>query len=136
MTDFAWRCCDGRPDIPKKRFVARCEHCDLFSQMELAITFPQGGTIECVGCMHLIQAFDVDIGSPGITMQWRGRPASFKRQQIFNLLGAWYLGRIDSLQMIRGLVRPAANIWFADQTGEGMVCVCPEILDSIEAASL
>ena len=135
MTDFAWRCCDGRPDTPKKRFVSRCEHCGLFSQMELANTFPQGGTVECVGCMHLVAAFDVDIGSPGVTIQWRGRSWSFKRQQIFNLLGAWYIGRINALQMLSGLFRPATNIWFADQIGGGMVCVCPEILESIKPGS-
>ena len=135
MTDFVWRRCDGRPDTPKKRFVSRCENCGLFSQMELAITFPQGGTVECVGCMHLVQAFDVDFGSPGVKIQWSGRPTGFKRRQIFNLLGAWYLGRINALQMFRGLVRPATNIWFVDQVGDGMVCVCPEILEGVEVGS-
>ena len=135
MNDSFWRPCNGRPDTPKKRFVARCDHCNLFSQMELSINFPQGGTVECVGCMHLIPAFDVDVGSPGVAIQWRGRTARFKRQQIFNLLGAWYLGRLNGLQVLNGLFRPATNIWFADQVGSGMVCVCPEILEGIEAGS-
>jgi hypothetical protein len=135
MTDFVWHCCDNRPDTPKKRYVARCDNCGLFSQMELAITFPQGGTVECIGCMHLIPAFDVDIGSPGAAIQWRGRPASFKREQLFNLLCVLYTGRINAMQCARGILRPATNIWFADQVAGGMLCVCPEILKSVEAGS-
>lgn len=73
MNENFWRPCDGRPETPKTRYVSHCEHCGLFSQMWLPVTFPQGGTVECIGCAHLIQAFDLDVGSPGLKIQWKSR---------------------------------------------------------------
>lgn len=134
MNENFWRPCDGRPETPKTRYVSQCEHCGLFSLMWLPVTFPQGGTVECIGCSHLIQAFDLDCGSPGLLILWRSRPASFKRKQFANLLRVWVAGRITTMDVVRGLWRPETNIWFPDQVGDWMVCVCPEVLTEIAGA--
>jgi hypothetical protein len=110
---------------------ARCEHCGLFSLMWLPDTFPQGGTVECIGCAHLIQAYDLDVGSPGLEIQWKSRSLGFKLQQFRNLLRVWIAARITTLDVLRGLWSPATTIWFFDKIGDGIVCVCPEVLTEI-----
>jgi hypothetical protein len=119
------------PQTYQKPFVYGCLHCGHFAELLMSEDVPQGSFFTCSACLAGVQVYDLDIGSPGLTIQWRARPASFKRQQFNNLLRVWWQGRITTLQLVQGFVSPATAIWFADHTARGMVCVCPEILARI-----
>ena len=121
------------PQTYKKPFVYSCVQCGHFAELLLPDNVPQGDSFTCSTCLAGVQLFDLNIGSPGLGIQWRARPASFKRAQYKNLLRVWWQGRITTLQAIRGFSFPATEIWFADHTARGMVCVCPEILERIKA---
>ena len=117
----------------KKPFVYSCALCGHFAELLLPDNVAQGDSFTCSTCLAGVQLFDLNIGSPGLGIQWRARTASFRRAQYKNLLRVWWQGRITTFQAIRGFSFPATDIWFADHTARGMVCVCPEILERIKA---
>ena len=121
------------PQSRKQPYVYSCALCRHFAELLLPDDVPQGDSFTCSKCLAGVQLYDLDIGSPGLDIQWRARLKSFKRAQYKNLLRAWWSGRIDTLQAVRGFLSPATQIWFADHTARGMVCVCPEILERINA---
>ena len=121
------------PQSHKQPYVYHCDCCGRFAELLLPDTVPQGDAFTCPICLSGVQVYDLDIGSPGLSIQWRARPASFKRRQFKNLLRVWWQGRITAVQAIRGILSPATYIWFADHTERGMVCVCPEILERLDA---
>jgi len=133
MNSMSSRRLSAVPQSHKKPFVYSCPVCGHFAELLLPDNVPQGDSFTCSACLAGVQLYDLDIGSPGLGIQWRARPASFKRAQYKNLLHVWWQGRITTLQAIRGLLSPATQIWFADHTARGMVCVCPEILERIDA---
>jgi len=111
-----------------KPCIYRCRDCGHVEHLLLSEDFPQGGLFTCRACYFSVEVFDLDIGSPGLTIQWRARPANFKREQYLNVLRLWWSAHISTWQALRGFRYPATQVWFADQCGGSMVCVCPEIL--------
>jgi hypothetical protein len=132
MISMSSRHLSAVPQTHRQPYVYSCALCGHFDELLLPDTVPQGDAFTCSACLAGVQLYDLDIGSLGLGIQWRARPASFKRAQYKNLLRVWWQGRITTFQAIRGFLSPATNIWFADHTARGMVCVCPEILERIK----